>query len=161
MPLSLDVWNWGLQNLGVEDPGRQDLSMSEPTVWSLKYRGLRIWTHENLCVPRNQGHHKLGPQGLWVSGLRDALNLGTVGPGGSQRWSDVHVGVRLRSVHRAALDSCAWWGKEGTGGEVTSQRGGGGVGEGAGVTKSPRSLPPLNPFLGNVLCFTIYDIPPK
>lgn len=70
-------------------------------------------------------------------------------------------------MDRVALDMscllqiCGSWGKEGTGGKTTSQGGGGGVGEGAGVTNSPRGPPPLNPFLGNVLCFAMYDIPPK
>lgn len=54
----------------------------------------------------------------------------------------------MRSVDRVALDMscllqiCGSWGKEGTGGKTTSQGGGGGVGEGAGVTNSPRGLPP-------------------
>lgn len=40
--------------------------MSEPRIWSIKNWGVKLWTYEDLLVPRKQAHCKVGSQGLWV-----------------------------------------------------------------------------------------------
>lgn len=70
-PLSLGIWVLGSQDSEAsecrcQDLGHQDLRMSQPRVWSLRNWGLRTWRHEDLLVPRNQGHHQLGSRDLGV-----------------------------------------------------------------------------------------------
>lgn len=68
-PLSLGIWGLGSQDVEAsecrcQDLGHPDLRLSQPRVCSLKNWGLRSQRHEDLLVPRNQGHHQLGSQDL-------------------------------------------------------------------------------------------------